>query len=89
MNEQEGFGQCAHPGRTPRTVAFTAIREANAITAKARKPANSNITLKHDKEKAKDSTSQGAQDTTALKVMPINQQVENIKMQHRSRHEHQ
>ena len=81
MNEQEGFGQCAHPGRTPRTVAFTAIREANAITA--------NITLKHDRENAKDSTSQGAQDTTALKVMPINQQVENIKMQHRSRHEHQ
>ena len=69
------------------TVAFIAIREADAIAAKAKTPTqttNSNMMLKHDKRGTKDRTNLEAQDATSLKVTPPSQmppeQIENVKM---------
>ena len=65
-------------------IAFIAIREADAVAAKAKTPAqtaNSNITLKHDRTNTKDSTNPEAQDATSLKLTPPSpippEQVEN------------
>ena len=73
------------------TVAFIAIREADAIAAKAKTPArtaNSKMMLKHDKRDTKDSTNHEAQNATSLNVTPPSplplEQMENVKM-----HKHQ
>ena len=73
------------------TVAFIAIREADAMAAKAMthaRFASSRPMLKQDSKKTKDTTSprvQDAQDTTATEMMPPNpmppEHEENVQMQ--------
>jgi hypothetical protein len=70
------------------TVAFIAIREADAIAARARIPvrtANSRMMPKHAGRNTKDSTNPEAQHITGLKMTPPSlmplEQMENVKMQ--------